>query len=76
MEAAGAAVWAGEAGTRTWSHLKPKARMVKSIPYAGAQSGAAARDEITKVLRRFGCESVGTQDRTEGGWWEEPRLGS
>ena len=50
--------------------------MVKSIPYAGAQSGAAARDEITKVLRRFGCESVGTQDRTEGGWWEEPRLGS
>jgi hypothetical protein len=33
--------------------------MAKSIPYAGAQSGAAARDEITKVLRRFGCESVG-----------------
>jgi hypothetical protein len=36
--------------------------MAKSIPYAGAQSGAAARDEITKVLRRFGCESVGFMD--------------
>ena len=36
--------------------------MAKSIPYAGAQSGAAARDEITKVLRRFGCESIGFMD--------------
>jgi hypothetical protein len=36
--------------------------MAKSTPYAGAQSGAAARDEITKVLRRFGCESVGFMD--------------
>jgi len=36
--------------------------MAKSVPYAGAQSGAAARDEITKVLRRFGCESVGFMD--------------
>ena len=36
--------------------------MTKSTPYAGAQSGAAARDEITKVLRRFGCESVGFMD--------------
>jgi hypothetical protein len=34
-------------------------------PYAGAQSGAAARDEITKVLRRFGCESVGFMDDFE-----------
>jgi hypothetical protein len=39
--------------------------MAKSIPYAGAQSGAAARDEITKVLRRFGCESVGFIDDFE-----------
>jgi hypothetical protein len=31
-------------------------------PYAGATSGAAARDEITKTLRRFGCESVGFMD--------------
>src|SRR5947209_660836 len=33
-----------------------------SVPYAGATSGATARDEITKVLRRFGCESVGFMD--------------
>jgi hypothetical protein len=36
-----------------------------SIPYAGATSGASARDEITKVLRRFGCESVGFMDDFE-----------
>lgn len=33
-----------------------------SVPYAGATSGASARDEITKILRRFGCESVGFMD--------------
>lgn len=32
------------------------------IPYAGATSGAGAREEITKILRRFGCESVGFMD--------------
>ena len=32
------------------------------IPYAGATSGANARDEVAKVLRRFGCESVGFMD--------------
>lgn len=31
-------------------------------PYASATSGANARDEITKILRRFGCESVGFMD--------------
>jgi hypothetical protein len=31
-------------------------------PYANAKSGMAARDEITKMLRRFGCESVGFMD--------------
>lgn len=31
-------------------------------PYAGATSGATARDEVTKILRRFGCESVGFMD--------------
>ena len=30
-----------------------------TIPYASATSGTAAREEITKILRRFGCESVG-----------------
>lgn len=33
-----------------------------NIPYAKARSGMAARDEITKTLRRFGCESVGFMD--------------
>lgn len=32
------------------------------VPYATASTGASARDEITKVLRRFGCESVGFMD--------------
>lgn len=33
-----------------------------SVPYAHATSGSAARDEITKILSRFGCESVGFMD--------------
>jgi hypothetical protein len=36
-----------------------------TTPYAGATSGHAARDEITKMLRRFGCESVGFMDDFE-----------
>ena len=32
------------------------------VPYASATSGASAREEITKILRRFGCESVGFMD--------------
>lgn len=36
-----------------------------STPYASASSGASARDEITKILRRFGCESVGFMDDFE-----------
>lgn len=36
-----------------------------STPYASATTGASARDEITKVLRRFGCESVGFMDDFE-----------
>jgi hypothetical protein len=36
-----------------------------SVPYEGATSGAAARDEITKLLRKFGCESVGFMDDFE-----------
>jgi hypothetical protein len=35
---------------------------MKSVPYAGASSGMKARDEITKMLQRFGCESVGFMD--------------
>ena len=33
-----------------------------SVPYASSSAGAAARDEIIKILRRFGCESVGFMD--------------
>lgn len=36
-----------------------------TVPYASASSGASARDEITKILRRFGCESVGFMDDFE-----------
>ena len=32
------------------------------VPYANATSGGAARDEVTRMLRRFGCESVGFMD--------------
>lgn len=39
--------------------------MARSVPYAGATTGASARDEVTKVLRRFGCESVGFMDDFE-----------
>ena len=35
---------------------------MKTVPYAGATGGANAREEITKILRRFGCESVGFMD--------------
>jgi hypothetical protein len=33
-----------------------------SVPYASAASGENARKEIIKLLRRFGCESVGFTD--------------
>jgi len=36
-----------------------------STPYANASSGAAARDEVNKILRRFGCESIGWMDDFE-----------
>src|SRR4051812_10088931 len=37
-----------------------------STPYATARSGNAAREEIAKMLRRFGGESVGFMDDFEG----------
>lgn len=37
----------------------------QTVPYESATSGAAARDEITKLLRRFGAESVGFMDDFE-----------
>lgn len=36
--------------------------MAKNIPYAGATSGHKAREEITRLLQRFGCDSVGFMD--------------
>jgi hypothetical protein len=44
---------------------KPKKRKspaTTGVPYANASSGAAAREEVTKILRRFGCENVGFMD--------------
>jgi hypothetical protein len=38
------------------SHAKP------GVPYASATSGASAREEVAKTLRRFGCEAVGFMD--------------
>jgi hypothetical protein len=39
--------------------------MLKSTPYASASAGAKARDEISKILRRFGCEKIGFMDDLE-----------
>jgi hypothetical protein len=36
--------------------------MAKSIPYASATSGNRAREEVLKILRRFGCEKLGFMD--------------
>ena len=36
-----------------------------SLPYASATSGDRARGEILKILRGFGCESVGFMDEFE-----------
>lgn len=33
-----------------------------AVPYATATSGAKAREEITKLLARFGCADVGFMD--------------
>lgn len=33
-----------------------------TVPYEAATSGASARDEISKILRRFGCSSIGFMD--------------
>ena len=32
------------------------------VPYATATSGERAREEIRKLLQRFGCDSVGFMD--------------
>jgi hypothetical protein len=35
---------------------------MKSIPYASATSGNRAREEVLKILQRFGCEKYGFMD--------------
>lgn len=39
---------------------KPRRRI--PVPYENATSGAAAREETTRLLHRLGCESVGFMD--------------
>ena len=39
--------------------------MTGSVPYEGATSGGKARDEVVKLLKRFGCDSVGFMDDFE-----------
>ena len=34
-----------------------------SLSYQSATSGTRAREEVTKFLRRFGCESIGFMDQ-------------
>jgi hypothetical protein len=36
-----------------------------SVPYSNATAGTRAREEISKVLRHFGCESIGFMDDFE-----------
>ena len=38
---------------------------MSNTPYAEASSGHNARDEIGRLLRRFGCESIGWMDNYE-----------
>jgi hypothetical protein len=51
------------------SGMKARTRRRKpattGVPYASATSGTKAREEITKVLRRMGCESIGFMDDFE-----------
>jgi hypothetical protein len=35
---------------------------MKGVPYASATTGVAARSEVSKILRRLGCESIGFMD--------------
>ena len=36
-----------------------------TVSYAGASSGGQAREEIIRILRRYGCESIGFMDDFE-----------
>ena len=40
----------------------PRSKTATTVPYASATSGIKAREETSKLLRRFGCESIGFMD--------------
>lgn len=44
------------------------------VPYENATSGTKARDEINKILRRFGCDQIGWTDdeRSMRCYWRSP----
>jgi hypothetical protein len=42
--------------------MSKRAVRKRTVPYASASSGKAARDEVTKILSQFGCERVGFMD--------------
>ena len=42
-------------------------KSTKSIPYANATTGTQAREEVIKILRQLGAESVGFMDNFEVG---------
>jgi hypothetical protein len=42
-----------------------KGNGMKGVPYSSATSGLRAREEITAILRRFGCAEIGFMDNYE-----------
>jgi hypothetical protein len=46
-------------------HHRRRGKRTTTFPYASATSGTNARDEIAKILRQFGCESIGIMDEYE-----------
>lgn len=53
------------AGAQAAQRVEIPEEATMTVPYAEASSGGKARDEIVKLLRRFGCESVGFMDNFE-----------
>jgi hypothetical protein len=46
-------------------HPRRRKQHTTGLPYSSATSGTKAREEIIKVLRRLGCESIGFMDDFE-----------
>jgi hypothetical protein len=45
-----------------WFDRATEEQFAMSVPCASVTTGVAAREEIKKVLRRFGCEEIGLLD--------------